>query len=123
MDETLNIKDLTKEEFETLVINILYYLDYSIDKTESTKFDYYLEKEVLEFILKINFKENGELVIIEEIINFQDDVIETNSHQGYLITNSDFEPATLEIVDNFKKQVRLFNFSEINRLYDRLLNN
>lgn len=117
------IKELNSAEFNSLVFNVFYFLYYDIDNSNLSKFDYYLEKEALEFILKINFKENGELVTIKEIINFQNDVIETNSHQGYLITNSDFEPAAFEIVNNFKKQVRLFNFSEINRLYDRLLNN
>jgi hypothetical protein len=116
MEEFLSIKDLSKEEFETLVINIFYYLGYSIDKSDSTKFEYYLEKEELQFILKITFKINGELNTLEDILEFKSEVVNEKSWKGYFITNTDFEKIAYDQLEIFKDYIRLFNHSESLRL-------
>jgi hypothetical protein len=116
MEEFLSIKDLTKEEFEALAINIFYFLGYSIDKSDSTKFEYYLEKEELQFIIKITFKINGEFNTLEDILGFKKEVVNTKSCKGYFITNTDFEKIAYNHLESFKDNVRLFNDSESLRL-------
>lgn len=116
MEENLIIAGLDKEEFEALVINIFYYLDYSIDQTEDLKYDYYLEKEELKILLKINFKENNTLIQMEELMEFKNEVINTNSWKGYFFTNSDFDPSIHHEKDNLNKYLRLFDKSEALRL-------
>lgn len=116
MEENLIIAGLDKEEFEALVINIFYYLDYSIDKVENTKFDYYLENEGIKIILKICYKNNNELTTINEVFDFKKEVINTKSCKGYFITNTNFETSVYDQLDAFKDHVRLFNDSESLRL-------
>ena len=116
MENDLIIKELDKEEFEALVINIFYYLGYSIDKSGSTKFEYYLENEELQFILKITFKINGELNTLEDILEFKNEVVNEKSWKGYFITNTDFEKIVYDQKEIFKDYVRLFNDSESLRL-------
>lgn len=113
---SLIIEDLNKEEFEALVINIFYYLDYNIDKAEYSTFDYYLEKEELKILLKINFKENNSLNYLEEIIELKNEVINTNSWKGYFFTNSDFDATIYDKIEGLEKYLRLFNRSESLRL-------
>jgi len=116
MDVVVNIKDLNKEEFDVLILNIFYYLGYSIDISNSTNFEYYLEKEELQFILKITFKNNGELNTLEDILEFKNDVFNTKSWKGYFITNTDFEKLVYEQSENSGSHVRLFNQNEVERL-------
>lgn len=113
---SLIIEDLNKEEFEALVINIFYYLDYNIDKAKYSTFDYYLEKEELKILLKINFKENNSLNCLEEIIELKNEVINTNSWKGYFFTNTDFDSTVYDEFDDLKKYLRLFDRSESLRL-------
>lgn len=116
MEENLIIAGLDKEEFEALVINIFYYLDYSIDKAENTEFQYYLENEEIKIILKISYKNNNELNTINEVFDFKKEVINTNSWKGYFITNTDFETSIYDQIENLKEHIRLFNHSESLRL-------
>lgn len=116
MEEILNIKNLTKEEFDALVVNIFYYLGYSIDKSGSTKFEYFLENEELQFILKVAFKLNEEFNTLEDILEFKKEVVNTKSWKGYFITNTDFEKSAYDQLEIFKDQIRLFNRSESLRL-------
>lgn len=116
MEEILSIKNLTKEEFDALVVNIFYYLGYSIDKSSSTKFEYYLENEELQFILKITFKLDGEFNTLEDILEFKKEVVNTKSWKGYFISNTDFEKSVYDHLEIFKDQVRLFNHTESLRL-------
>lgn len=116
MEEILSIKDLTKEEFDALVINIFYYLGYSIDQSGSAKFDYYLENEELQFILKIAFKLNGEFNTLVDILEFKKEVVNTKSWKGYYISNTDFEKSAYDHLKIYKNQIRLFNQSELQRL-------
>jgi hypothetical protein len=123
MDLALNIKELNKEEFGVLILNIFYYLGYSIDISNSTNFEYYLEKEELQFILKITFKNNGELNTLEDILEFRNDVMNTKSWKGYFITNTDFEKLVYEQSENSGSYVRLFNQNEVERLALKIIMN
>lgn len=116
MEKNLIIAGLDKEEFEALVINIFYYLGYSIDKSDRTKFEYYLENEELQFILKINFKNKDEYNTLEDILEFRKEVFITKSWKGYFITNTDFEKTVYDQLEIFKDYVRLFNDIESLRL-------
>ncbi len=116
MENDLIIKELDKDEFDALVINIFYYLGYSIDKSDSAKFEYYLENEELQFILKINFKIKDEHNTLEDILEFRKEVVNTKSWKGYFISNTDFEKSAYDQIEIFKDQVRLFNHSESLRL-------
>ena len=116
MEKDLIIKELTKEEFDVLVINIFYYLGYSIDKSNSTKFEYYLEKEELQFILKIDFKKSREFNTLEDILEFEKEVLNTKSWKGYFMSNTDFEKSVYDQLEIFKDRVSLFNHSESLRL-------
>jgi hypothetical protein len=116
MDEILCINKLTKEEFEALVINIFYYLDYCIDISNNIKFEYSLEKEELQIILKIAFRNNGEFNTLEEILEFKKEVLNTKSWKGYFFSNTDFEKSVYDQPEIFKDQVRLFNHIESLRL-------
>lgn len=116
MEKDLIIKELDKEEFESLVVNIFYYLGYSIDKSNNNKFEYYLEKEELQFILKINFKIKGNYNTLEDVFKFQKEVVNSRSWKGYFITNTDFDQLVYNQLDTFKDDVRLFNHNESLRL-------
>jgi hypothetical protein len=66
-----DINELNEFEFKSLIINIFYFLDYEIDITRDSEYDYDLEKENLFIILKIKYNSNNEFVTLNEVLDFK----------------------------------------------------
>jgi hypothetical protein len=105
-------------EFNQKVYSIFERLDYyKITDSKLLKDDVIIEKETIQFVVRILNKENEELVSMYDVENFYEELINHYKLKGYLITNIKFD---LEYSNNlyiYDGIIRLFDINEIERLY------
>ena len=107
-----------------IVIKLLFInLDYLIDsKLFSIEDDYIVEKEGIQIVIRILYKEENSLVSISEIEQFNKNLLAHYNLNGYLVTNTKFD---LDYTNNlylFDKSIRLFDRVEIQRLIKKTTN-
>ncbi len=106
------------KEFNHRVFSIFEKLDYYkiIDK-KLLKDDVIIEKETIQFVVRILNKENEELVSLFDIKNFYEELICHYKIKGYLITNTKFNLDYSNNLYIYNGRIRLFDNTEIERLY------
>jgi hypothetical protein len=104
-----------------LVIKLLFInLDYRIESNLlNIKDDYIVQKEEIQIVIRILYKEENTLVSISEIEEFNEDLFTHYNLNGYLITNTKFDLDYSNNLYLFDKRIRLFDRIEIERLTNK----
>ncbi len=108
-------------EFNQKVYSIFERLDYyKITDSKLLKDDVIIEKETIQFVVRILNKENEELVNEYEIELFNENLVNHYKLKGYLITNTYFNIDYSINLYIYNGRIRLFDKSEIERLSTKL---
>jgi hypothetical protein len=110
-------------DFNQKVFSIFKKLEYrTLSDKLLLKNDKIIEKETIEFVVRIIYKEIDELVSKFEIENFNEELIKQYKIKGYLITNTTFDIDYSNNLYLFDNRIRLFDVNEINRLFAKVTN-
>ncbi len=105
------------KEFNEIIFSIFEKLSYcKITDKKSLKDDIIIEKETLQFVVRILIKENEELVTEYEIELFNENLVNHYNLKGYLITNTYFNFDYSNNLYIYNGRIRLFDNKEIERL-------
>jgi hypothetical protein len=108
-------------EFNQKVYSIFERLDYyKITDSKLLKDDVIIEKETIQFVVRILNKENEELASMYDIETFYEELINHYKLKGYLITNTFFKIDYSNNLYIYNGRIRLFDKNEINRLYSKI---
>jgi hypothetical protein len=104
-------------EFNHRVFTIFERLDYcKITDNNLLKNDVIIEKETIQFVVRILYKKERELVTKYEIELFNVNLLNHYDLKGYLITNTKFDIDYSNNLYIFDNRIRLFDYDEIQRL-------